>query len=118
MSREQHTFTSEDRSLTLSVLTHDDYKREGVCLMSIATSSPYPHSTVVTDKYAGKTADTDDHHVIIPVVASSIATFVCLAVVIFIVIICRRHRSVKEKRNNQSNEVTMSDLETNIEQSE
>jgi hypothetical protein len=32
-SGEQNTFTPEDQSLTLSVLTHDNYTYEGACLM-------------------------------------------------------------------------------------
>jgi hypothetical protein len=32
-SKEQHAFTTEDRSLTHSVLTHDNYTYEGACLM-------------------------------------------------------------------------------------
>jgi hypothetical protein len=32
-SGEQHTFTTDDRSLTLSVLTNDNYTSEGACLI-------------------------------------------------------------------------------------
>ncbi|XP_060590546.1 uncharacterized protein LOC132745611 [Ruditapes philippinarum] len=124
MSGEQHTFTTEDRSLTLSVLTNDNYTHESACLMvslsmniksdttfnvvcnrtpvkpstSIATSLPYPNSSVVTDKYVRKTADKEENNIIVPVVAASIAVFVCVAVVILIVIICRRRST---KRNKQ-----------------
>ncbi|XP_060582443.1 uncharacterized protein LOC132738855 [Ruditapes philippinarum] len=117
-SGEKHTFTTGDRSLTLSVLTNKNYTYEGVCLMvssdtffnvkcdptqqnsstSISTSTSYPNSSVVTEKYNRKTTDKDEINIIIPVVAASIAAFVCLAVVILIVIICRRRSTNRNKQ--------------------
>ncbi|XP_060568050.1 uncharacterized protein LOC132726712 isoform X2 [Ruditapes philippinarum] len=123
-SGQQRTFTTEDRSLTLSVLTNDGYTYEGACLMvssdstfnvicgkwsltsstSIATSLPYTNSSVEMDKYIRNTTDKDDNNIIIPVVAASFAVFVCVAVVILIVIFCRRRSTERNKQPNIANQ--------------
>ncbi|XP_060590544.1 uncharacterized protein LOC132745605 [Ruditapes philippinarum] len=85
-SGEKYTFTPEDRSLTLSVLTNDRYTHEGACLMissdisfnvlcdrtlpgpttSMASSSLDPDSSsgVSTNKYNEKTTDEDNNHIL------------------------------------------------------